>query len=279
MNPRSNPTGRLEAVFIAMMFVILGVGVVAFGSREWMPELASRHGGGIDKMLSYLLLTTGGLLLVGHITLAWFIFRFSGRDEVSYRMAPPKAERAWGLALGLVMTVIAEGGVLALGLPVFQEYFASEPPADAVTVEVTGEQFAWNVRYAGPDGVFGRTDAKLVDVTNPLGIDPDDPKGRDDLLELNNIYLEVDRATEVILLSKDVLHSFFLPHLRVKQDAVPGMRIPIWFMPTKEGKFELVCAELCGLAHYRMGGFVHVLSQQGFRDWQTEKVAEVAAGR
>jgi cytochrome c oxidase subunit 2 len=84
---------------------------------------------------------------------------------------------------------------------------------------------------------------------------------------MNNLYLEVHRAASVILRSKDVIHSFYLPHFRVKQDAMPGMRIPIWFVPTEVGEFEIACAELCGLAHYRMKGKVHVLSKEGYRDW------------
>jgi cytochrome c oxidase subunit 2 len=264
-------------VFVAAGFATLGVGVVALGLRGWMPPLASRHGAGVDRMLAYLLLTTGGLLLIGHLVLAFFIFRYGGVERVSFRMASPRTERRWGLALGLLMTVIAEGGVLALGLPVFDEYFATSPPADAVAVEITGEQFLWNVRYPGPDGRFGRTDPALIAVTNPLGLDPADDSGRDDHLEMNNLYLEADRAASVLLRSKDVIHSFYLPHFRVKQDAMPGMRIPIWFVPTEEGEYEIACAELCGLAHYRMKGMVHVLSKDGYRDW-LEGVSSAAGG-
>ena len=279
--PINHESSRLEAAFVGVLFAVLGVGVIALGGREWLPALASRHGAGVDRMLGYLLLTTGGLLLVGHIVLAVFILRYAGRPKVTHRLASPKAERGWSIALGLLMTIIAEGGVLAIGLPVFEEYFGTEPPEDAIIVEVTGEQFVWNVRYAGRDGVFGRTRPEPISTTNPLGIDPDDPAGIDDRFEINNIYLEVDRAAKVVLRSKDVLHSFFLPHLRVKQDAVPGMTIPIWFVPTAEGRFDIACAELCGLAHYRMQGFVHVMSKQAFTDWRAdgEIAAAAAAGR
>jgi cytochrome c oxidase subunit 2 len=270
--------GRLEALFVAAGFAILGIGVVALGLQSWLPPLASRHGAGIDRMLAYLLLTTGALLLVGHLVLAWFIFRYGRADRVSFRTASVRTERSWGLALGLLMTVLAEGGVLALGLPVFDEYFVTKPPADAIAIEVTGEQFAWNVRYPGPDGRFGRTVADLIGINNPLGIDPADPAGRDDRLEINNVYLEVDRAASVVLRSKDVIHSFYLPHHRVKQDAMPGMRIPIWFVPTAEGEYEIACAELCGLAHYRMKGKLHVLSTEDYRDWSAAATADVAAG-
>jgi cytochrome c oxidase subunit 2 len=221
-------------------------------------------------------LSTGALLLIGHLVLAWFVFRYGRADAVTFRSASPRTERAWGLALGLVMTVVAEGGVLAIGLPVFDEYFASKPPADAIGIEITGEQFVWNVRYPGADGRFGRTDSALIGPANPLGLDPADAAGRDDRIELNNVYLQADRAASILLRSKDVIHSFYVPHFRVKQDAIPGMRIPIWFVPTDEGEFEIACAELCGLAHYRMKGKVHVLSEDGYRQWLAGGALEAA---
>jgi cytochrome c oxidase subunit 2 len=268
--------GALEPLLVAAAFALLGAGVVALGLRDWMPQLASHHGAGIDRMLVYLLITTGSLLLIAHLVLAWFIYRFARASEVTFRRATARTERAWGLALGLLMTVVAEGGVLALGLPVFDEYFATAPPADAVAIEITGEQFVWNVRYPGADGRFGRTRPELISMTNPVGLDPDDEAGLDDHLELNNVYLEVDRAASVVLRSKDVLHSFYVPHFRVKQDAVPGMRIPIWFVPTEAGDYEIACAELCGLAHYRMQGKVHVLSREAFAAWAAGATSEEA---
>ena len=274
--PEDRACGKLEAFFVAAGFAILGIGVVALGLRGWLPPLASHHGAGIDRMLVYLLLCTGALILVGHLVLAWFVFRYGRADAVSFRSASPRTERAWGLALGLVMTVVAEGGVLAIGLPVFDEYFVSKPPADAIPIEITGEQFVWNVRYAGVDGRVGRTESALIGPANPLGLDPADAAGRDDRIELNNVYLQADRAASILLRSKDVIHSFYVPQFRVKQDAMPGMRIPIWFVPTEEGEFEIACAELCGLAHYRMKGKVHVLSADGYRQWLAGDTQEAA---
>jgi len=275
----SDRPGRLEAAFVAAGFAILGIGVVALGMRGWLPPLASRHGAGIDRMLVYLLIATGALLLAGHAVLAAFIFRFARAERVTFRLASPRVERGWGLALGLLMTIVAEGGVLAIGLPVFDEYFVTAPPADAIQVEITGEQFLWNMRYPGADGRFGRTDSALIGPTNPLGLDPKDGASADDRLEMNNLYLEKGRAVAVVLRSKDVIHSFFLPHFRVKQDAMPGMRIPIWFVPTTEGEYEIACAELCGLAHYRMKGKVHVLSKEAYRTWESGGSQTAEAGR
>ncbi len=266
--------GRLEVFCVAAVFALGGLFVVAVGSRGWLPPLASRHGAGIDNMLIYLLVATGAMLVVGNLLLGYLVWRFSNREKVSHRQAGPRAERNLAIGLGLLMTLVAEGGVLAIGLPVWSEYFASAPPADAVLVEVTGEQFAWNVRYPGPDGVLGRTDPGLIDETDPLGLDPDDPAGADDVVAINNLYFPVGRPVRVRLRSKDVIHSFFLPHLRVKQDAVPGMTIDVWFVPTVEGRYELACTELCGLGHYRMRGFAHVVTPEELERWLEEHAPE-----
>ncbi|MGB7218024.1 MAG: hypothetical protein WBD07_04365 [Vicinamibacterales bacterium] len=259
---------KVEASFVALLFAGLGVGGAVYGSRTWLPDLASRHGAGIDAMLRYLLVMTGALFLSGYVLLAYLIWRGSRRTEIGRRMASRRTEIVLSCALGLGMAVIAEGGVLAIGIPVWNEYFDAAPPADAVRIEVTAQQFMWNVRYAGPDGVFGRTDPKLVDETsNPLGLAPDDPAGKDDIITINDMAAPVGRAVRIVLRSKDVIHSFFLPHFRVKQDAVPGMTPEMVFVPTREGDYELACAELCGLAHYRMRAFFHVLTAQQFDDW------------
>ena len=171
--------------------------------------------------------------------------------------------------LGLGMAVVAEGGVIAIGMPVWAEYFDAAPPADATVVEVTAQQFMWNVRYPGPDGVFGRTDPKLVDdTTNPLGlVKSRSRRQRRCHRRSTRSRCRSARPVHVLLHSKDVIHSFFLPHFRVKQDAVPGMTPEVVFFPTQTGTFEIACAELCGLAHYRMRGTFNVVSQKEFAEW------------
>ena len=269
---------KFEGLFVSLLFSGLGLGGVVYGARGWMPELASRHGAGIDAMLHYLLVTVGGLFLAGYLALGYFIWRGSRRTAIGPRFASRKTEWLLSGALGLAMAAIAEGGVLAIGMPVWQEYFASTVPPDAVTIDVTAQQFAWNVRYPGPDGKFGKTDPQLIDdTTNPLGLVRDDPAGRDDVVTLNDIAVPVNRPVRIQLRSKDVIHSFFLPNFRVKQDAVPGMTPEVVFVPTRTGEFELACAELCGLAHYRMRGFFHVLSAQQFDDWLRVQAAAASA--
>lgn len=263
-----------EGASVALLFAVVGVGGITYGARTWMPDLASRHGAGIDAMLRYLLITVGALFLIGHIALAWLIWRGSRRTQIGPRLASRRTELVLSAVLGLGMAVIAEGGVLAIGLPVWSEYFDATVPDEAVSIDVTAQQFMWNVRYPGPDRRFGRTVPALVDeATNPLGVDRTDPAGKDDILTINEITVPMGRPVRVILHSKDVIHSFFLPNFRVKQDAVPGMTPEVVFLPTRTGNFELACAELCGLAHYRMRGFFNVVSEREFDEWLRRQAA------
>lgn len=262
---------KATGVALAVVVWMLGLMVVVIGGRRYLPPVASSHGEGIDTMLIYLLVTTGTLVLIGHVILGYFVLRFSRAAEVSPSLPGVRAERIWSLAPAIVMTLVAEGGVLVLGMPVFGELYTDGPPENAVVVEVTAEQFTWNVRYPGADGAFGRLEPALISSENPLGLDPDDPVGADDIHELALIYVPVNRPVKIRLRSKDVLHSFYLPYHRIKQDAVPGMTIELWFTPTREGEFDLACAELCGFGHYQMRGFLHVVSQDEFERWLEEK--------
>ena len=153
-------------------------------------------------------------------------------------------------------------GFLVHALDLWAKIQTDAPPG-AMVVEVTGQQFAWNVRYPGGDGVFGKTDAKLASQENPIGLDKADPAGADDMMLLNQLYLAQGRPVLVKLRSLDVIHSFFLPNFRVKQDAVPGMTIDTWFVPKQAGDFDIACAEHCGGA-LRMRGQVHVVAQDAF---------------
>lgn len=270
----NTPRQILESSLVALLFAALGLGGLWYGSGVSMPELASRHGAGIDRMMQYLLLTVGALFVTGYLTLAWFIWRGVRRQAIATRVSSHRTELALSGALGAGMALIAEGGVLAIGIPVWAEYFTPSPPADAIVIEVTAQQFMWNVRYPGPDGAFGATRPELIDdATNPIGVDRTDPAAADDVFTVNEITVPVNRTVRVRLRSKDVIHSFYLPHHRVKQDAVPGMVPEVVFVPTREGTFEIACAELCGLAHYRMRGFFNVVSQEAFEQWLGEQQA------
>ena len=158
---------------------------------------------------------------------------------------------------------------------------------EAVQIRVVAQQFAWNIHYPGSDGVFGKTSIDLVDeVENPIGLDRSDEFAKDDVFTVNQLHIPVNTAINISLSSKDVIHSFTLPELRVKQDAVPGMEIPVWFEATmtteeflqttdgsaREGMgFEIACAQLCGLGHYRMKGFLTIHDDEGYAAWHEEQ--------
>lgn len=271
MEAKLRAESSVERMAVVTAVASLCLFVVALGLQHWLPPQASAHSSGIDTMLQYLMVTLGILLVIGHIVLGYLIFRFGRGGRATYRLASAKLERRWSIIPIIVMSIVAEGGVIALGLPVWTEYIASSPPADSVQVEVTGEQFAWNVRYPGDDGVFGRTDPYLITFDNPLGLDAEDAAAKDDIIQLGTVNVPVNKPIRVRLRSKDVLHSFFLPFHRVKQDAVPGMTIDLWFIPTDEGEFEIACTELCGLGHYNMRGVLNVMSEAAYRQWLGEQ--------
>ncbi|MBI3933188.1 MAG: hypothetical protein HY316_00760 [Acidobacteria bacterium] len=248
---------------LAVVMWLIPVAAVAVGLRGWLPPLASEHGSGIDLMLRYLLICAGALLVAGHLALGYMLWRFGGQERVSFRMATPKQERTWSFIPIILMTLIAEGGVFVIGLPVWGKYYGASPQ-NSITVDITAEQFAWNIRYPGRDGVFGRTSPGLLSLENPMGLDANDPAAQDDILSIGLMYLPVNRTARIRLKSKDVLHSFFLPFHRVKQDVVPGMSIDVWFVPTQTGDYEIACAELCGFGHYQMRGLLRVVSEQEF---------------
>lgn len=239
-------------------------------TRTWYPRVLSSHGLGIKHMLDYTLLVTGAFFIVGHLVLAWLVVRGLRRREGPQPVPTARAQRLVGIVPAVLMALVAEGGVMALGLPVWAEYYG-DAPADAVRVEVTGRQFFWTVRYPGPDGAWGRTETGLVNVDNPLGLDVTDPAARDDVVLLNEVHLPAGRPSEIRLRSYDVIHSFFVPELFLKQDLMPGMTIPVRVRPTEAGRFELACNQICGLGHYRMRGFVYLDEPEDFDRWLADQ--------
>jgi len=255
---------------------------------EWLglPPLASAHGGQIDNLIGWTHIFML-ILFVGwgaFITYTLLRFRRSRHPVATYE--PGRSPVAKYVEAGVLLVEM----VLLFGfsIPLWAARVDRIPPEhDALVVHVTGEQFAWNIRYPGPDGKFGKTDIKLIDLQdNPLGVDRSDPDAKDDVTTLNQLYLPANKPIIVKLRSKVVIHSFGVPEFRVKQDAVPGLTIPIWFIPdvttaemrTRTGnpefQYEIACAQLCGLGHYRMRGFVTVLAADEFKKWMDEKVKE-----
>jgi cytochrome c oxidase subunit 2 len=260
------------AALILLFLGITAFTVIGFLSRSWLPIAASEHATGVDAVLRYLWVTTGFLLILGTLAMAVFLWRYGRGRQTPSPQVSPKTARWVALVPVFGMALIAEAGVMLKGLPVWDEVYG-EVPEDAVIVELTGKQFEWIVRYAGPDGTFGRTEAALVDdSSNPAGLDESDPAGRDDLVYRGRLRVPVGRTVHARLRGRDVLHSFSVPAFRVKQDVVPGIVIGTTFTPTQEGEFEIACAQLCGMGHYRMGGTVVVLSPEEYESWLSEQV-------
>ena len=139
--------------------------------------------------------------------------------------------------------------------------------SDAVIVRVIAEQFAWNAHYPGPDGAFGRTDVSSIASDNPVGLDPASREGKDDVVVINEIVVPLNRPVVLQLSAKDVIHSFGVPAMRIKQDANPGMQTTVWFTPTRAGAFDIACSQLCGLGHYRMRAVLRVLPDDEYQRW------------
>jgi len=270
------PQRRAMAWSLAALMIAVLVLAAALALRSWFPPVASAHGQAVQTMLNFTLLATGIFFVAGHLVLAWLIARAAWRPAEAAGQPSGRAQWLVGLLPAFAMAVVAEGGVLVLALPVWANYYGP-PPSDAVRVEVVGRQFFWVVRYPGPDGQFGRTAPTLISTDNLLGLDGEDRAAADDVVLLNEMQLPKGRPALVRLRSTDVIHSFWVPELRVKQNAVPGMGIDIWFTPTQVGSYELACNQICGLGHYRMRGLLGVSEEAEFERWLAEQAPAKAS--
>lgn len=236
----------------------------------WLPIDISTHGWQIDRLL-WVLHAFMAVLFFGW--LAFFLFTlYKFRAGAGHKA--DAHERHFKLPTMLEIAVAVFEVILLVGFsfPIWAHVRNDMPQGKGeLRVRVVAEQFAWNVHYPGKDGVFGRTDPKLMNASNPLGIDRTDPKSHDDVTTINQLHVPVDTPVICDLTSKDVIHSFFLPVMRVKQDTVPGQNIAVWFQATATGDFEIACAQLCGLGHYRMRGFFVVDEKDKFERWLNEQ--------
>ncbi len=266
--------GRIDAAFLAFLTVALVVAAVVTvgGKFWWLPPLASEHGKAIDTLFIVTLAITGLVFVLVQLFLAFVIFKFAGSEKrrAAHFTDNKALELIWTIVPAVILTaLIVSGGRLWSRIQI------AEPPEDAFKVEVWGEQFRWTFRYPGKDGQFGRTDPKLISVENPLGIDKNDPAAKDDIFFFageENLHIPVNKPVVVYLRSKDVLHSFYVPQLRVKQDAVPGMVTRTWFVVTKKGEYEIACAELCGLGHYMMRGVMVAEDEKDVENWLKDQL-------
>lgn len=255
----------------------------------YMPEGAAEHADRLDTMIDLV----HWLMLILFIVWGTFFvyclirFRASKNPTANYKGVTSHKSTYGEIAIAIVEAVL----LISFAIPAWAARVDEIPTGDDVVhLRVVAEQFAWNMHYPGKDGKFGRTDIELINLeTNPLGIDRDDPDAADDITTINQMHLPVDRPVVIRLSSKDVIHSLGLPHFRSKQDAVPGLNTPMWFVPNTttaemrektgddEFQYEIICSQLCGLGHYRMQGWVTVHTEDGFQAWideETELLAE-----
>ena len=235
------------------------------------PPNASEHGFQIDHILEFSHWFMAALF-VGWT--AYFIFVLIRFRKRHHPVADHQGVRS-GISTHLEFSVVLIEAVLLIGfaIPLWAKRVNQFPETkDAILVHAVGQQFNWNFHLPGPDGQFGRRDVYLVSNTNPLGLDQNDPASRDDIVVGGELHVPVDRSVIIELSSKDVIHNFALPAMRIAQDAIPGSIIPMWFKPIKTGTYEVICGQLCGLGHYSMKGTLVVDSPADYQAWLKERV-------
>jgi cytochrome c oxidase subunit 2 len=246
--------GILVLVIITVLFHFL--------SPWWFTPIAADWGS-IDTTVDITFLVTGIVFIALNGFLVWVIIRFRHRKGLKAHYEPESKKLEWWLTIITSVGVIA---MLAPGLWVWARVV--EVPDDAALVEVVGQQWHWSFRFPGEDGVFGQVEIAQMSVDNPFGMKADDPAGLDDILVANpELHLPINQPYKFVLRSKDVLHNFTVPQFRVKMDLVPGMTPYAWLKPTRAGRFDIMCEELCGVAHFAMRGAVVVEEREAFEDW------------
>ena|SRR5437773_1773647 len=265
--------GRLFAVVVTIIAV---VSAAVFALHIWwLPPDISAHGSRIDRQLNETMIACGVLFVLAQLALAFFAWRSSGGSATRGIKTFPGG--ATPMVLLAVVLVGAE--ILALtfvGSKVWAGIYQTPPDPGSLQIEVQAEQFAFYFRYAGADGKFGAMHPELMNDANQnfFGLDPaNDSTARDDIVA-GSLAIPVNQPILLELHAKDVNHAFYVPELRIQQDFVPGMVIPLHFTATRTGKYEIVCTQLCGLGHYNMRAYLEVLSQGQFDQWLKDKAAQ-----
>jgi cytochrome c oxidase subunit 2 len=254
---------------LVVIWLITFVSTYFFIAKTWwLPAGMSAAAPAIDHQFTITFILMGIVFVLAQCTLGLFAWQYrdkGGSQKVKYSHGNLKLEIVW-----TTLTAILFIGLNLVGSPIWAAERFDPATTGAVPVEVTGMQFAWYFRYPGPDGKYGRTNPRLIDPSSgndaAIGIDTNDPAAKDDVVA-GTMYLPVGREVDLTLRAIDVIHSFFVPSMRFKQDAVPGLAIHMHFTPTEIGDYEIACAELCGLGHYKMHGMLKVVSQADFDKW------------
>lgn len=246
----------LGSIVSASIFMFVGQHTL------WFPPNISEHGGKIDAQFMRTLWVVGIAFTAAQLALGYAVWRFGrkGNERAVYTHGSNKLEATWTIITASIFIAVA-----ILGQQVWAQLHLRDAAPDAVKVNLMAQQFQFNFHYSGLDATFGKTAPEFFDdgSQNYVGLDPSDPAGKDDL-QLTTLVVSADRPVELTLRSKDVIHSFFVPACRIKQDTVPGMAIKIHFTPNTPGKYEIPCAELCGNGHYKMKSFMLVVAKDDY---------------
>ena len=264
------------AKFFAVTLVVIAIAsAIPVVMHIWeAPVDISTHGKLIDDQMSETMLEAGICFLVSQLVLAFFIWRYSNRPKGEEIRSFP------GGARGLVVTAVVVVGLEVMALGVFgtkawASIYFTPPSPSALPIQVQAGQFAFYFRYPGPDGTFGPLHPEQINeaTENFFGLDTThDPDSKDDIVTAE-MAVPVNREIHLLMHSKDVGHSFFVRELRIQQDFVPGLDLSLHFTPTKIGRYEIVCTQLCGLGHYNMKAYLEVMSQEDFDDWLKKQAA------
>jgi cytochrome c oxidase subunit 2 len=250
------------AIAIVVLLLVLGSVVFHIWSPWYFTPIASNWTA-MDDTIALTFWVTGAVFVVVNVFMVYCVIRYRQRkgSKADYEPESKKLE-AWLVGL----TTVGVAAMLAPGLSVWADFV--NVPKDAAIVEAVGQQWYWSYRLPGKDGKLGAANARHVNDKNPLGIDPDDPNGKDDVVVANpELHLPVGKTVKLLLRSKDVLHNFTVAEMRVKMDLVPGLVSYIWFTPTRTGNFDILCEELCGIAHFAMRGKLIVEEESAYRAW------------
>ena len=261
---------------LVLIWLITLISTYFFVAKTWwLPVGASAAAGWIDGQFKLTFIIMGIVFVAAQLSLGYIVWKYRQRPSsppVHYSHGNTKLEILW-----TALTTILFIGLNLMGSSVWASQRFDPAETGAVQVEATGMQFAWYFRYPGPDGKYGPTSPKLMDPSSggeaAVGLNTSDSASKDDVVA-GTMYLPVNRDVDLSLRSVDVIHDLFVPSLRFKQDAVPGLNIHMHFKPTVIGEYEIACAELCGLGHYKMHGIVHVVSQEDFDKWLAAREAE-----
>jgi cytochrome c oxidase subunit II len=254
------------ATAIALIVIVAGSVLFHFVSPWRLTPLASNWQQ-MDDTLTITLIITGIFFVAINLFVAYTLVRYRHRRGSRAAYEPENRKVELWLIAATTVGIIA---LLAPGLIVYLKYIS--PPREAISVEALGQQWQWRFRFPDAQGNLGSSDARFVSATNPFGLNPDDPAGWNNVLvNKNELHLPLDKPVKILLRSHDVLHDFYVPQFRARMNIVPGMVTTFWFTPTKSGRYEILCAQLCGVGHPNMRGYVVVEDEATFQAWLKEQ--------